>query len=591
MNIRNFAIIAHIDHGKSTLADRLLELTKTIPQEKLQPQFLDLLSLEREKGVTIKMQPCRMHYFFQGKNYILNLIDTPGHIDFQYEVSRALAAVEGVILLVDGTQGVQAQTIAHLELAKNLNLKIIPVINKIDLNPPLIENLKITLAELTNQKPEDVLLISAKTGQGVEKLIEAIILNIPPPSFDDKPKALVFDSHFDPHKGIIAHIRIKGGKFSKGDFALLIKSQKKFKIFEVGIFNPFLQEKNELLVGEIGYLATGIKEPGVLKIGETITLADNPAPPLSGYQEPKPMVFASVFPLNQKDFSNLKLVLEKIKLNDPSITFKETTSSAFGRGFLLGFLGLFHLEIIKERIKQEYKLETIFALPSVSFQVILKDQTKIEIHEPKELPDWSKIQQILEPWLEVEIFIPFNYFSPVMELMKKKRAIYQEQITFGDFLKLKYQMPLEELISGLFDQLKNITSGYGSLKWKFAGFKKGDLVKLDILIAEEINPALSKIVPKSKAEKIARETLKILKENLPRENFPIKLQAMINNRIIARETIPALKKDVAGWLYGGDRTRKMKLWQKQKRGKKKLQQLGKGKVQVPIQTLIKLMKI
>jgi GTP-binding protein LepA len=581
--IRNFAIIAHIDHGKSTLADRFLEITGTVSKDKLVPQYLDRLSLEREKGITIKMQPVTMEY----KGYFLNLIDTPGHIDFNYEVSRALKAVEGVILLVDGTQGIQAQTVHNLELAKKENLVIIPAINKIDLQIPNLDDLLEDIYKLTGEK--DVYLISAKFGTGVEELISAVIEKIPSPISRKEKCALVFDSHFDSYRGIVLHLRVFNGSFKALDEVYLRQAKYKFKILEVGIFKPELYKRETLEEGMIGYLATGIKDPGILKIGETVTF-DLETPPIEGYQEPKPVVFASVFPSTNISFENFENSLKKFQLNDPSIILEKINSPFLGKGYNVGAMGLLHLEIFTERLKREFHTDVVLTLPSIKYRAFLKSENYQEILNPEEI-DFSQVLFFEEPFIEIEIFTPLNYLENIFNLIRQSRGKVKEQIIEGSFIKIMAEMPLEELISGFYDELKSLSSGYASLRWKFLDYRKSELVKLEILIAEEKEPSLSRIIHKSKAEKIARKILLELKNSLPREEFPIKLQAKIDGRIVARETVPAIWRDIAGWLYGGDRTRKMKLWQKQKEGKKKLQKLGKGKVKIPNDVLLKILKI
>jgi GTP-binding protein LepA len=581
--IRNFAIIAHIDHGKSTLADRFLEVTGTVSKDKLVPQYLDRLSLEREKGITIKMQPVTMEY----KGYFLNLIDTPGHIDFNYEVSRALKAVEGVILLIDGTQGIQAQTVHNLELAKKENLVIIPAINKIDLQIPNLDDLLEDIYKLTGEK--DVYLISAKLGTGVEELLSAVIEKIPPPISRKEKCALVFDSHFDSYRGIVLHLRVFNGSFKALDEVYLRQAKYKFKILEVGLFKPELYKIETLDEGMIGYLATGIKDPGILKIGETVTF-DLETPPIEGYQEPKPVVFASVFPSTNISFENFENSLKKFQLNDPSIVLEKINSPFLGKGYNVGAMGLLHLEIFTERLKREFQTDVVLTLPSIKYLAFLKSKNYQEILNPEEI-DFSQVLFFEEPFIEIEIFTPLNYLENIFNLIRQSRGKVKEQIIEGSFIKIIAEMPLEELISGFYDELKSVSSGYASLRWKFLDYQKSDLVKLEILIAEEKEPSLSRIIHKSKAEKIARKILLELKNSLPREEFPIKLQAKIDGRIVARETVPAIWRDIAGWLYGGDRTRKMKLWQKQKEGKKKLQKLGKGKVKIPNDVLLKILKI
>lgn len=585
--IKNFAIIAHIDHGKSTLADRFLEITETVPKEKLIPQYLDRLSLEREKGITIKMQPVRMKY----KDYVLNLIDTPGHCDFAYEVSRALYAVEGVILLIDGTQGIQAQTISNLNIAKNLGLKIIPAINKIDLQTLDLEKLKNDIDKLLDERNIKIHLISAKLGIGIKELLEDIIETLPTPkNLSDEPLALIFDSHFDEHRGIIAHIRIFGGIFKKGETFYLKSSKYKFKAIELGYFTPELSPKDELISGEIGYIATGIKEPGIIKIGDSI-VKNLEQEAIPGYQEPQPVIFASIFPYEGIPYEKFKDSIWKLSLNDPAVKLENIVSPVFGRGYLIGCLGLLHLEIFQERLKRELNTEVILTMPTIKYKVILKNNEELFIQNPKDLPDFSQIKEILEPWAEIEIYTPLNYIEDIYELIKNNRGIIKKEDFYEGFIVIKGEIPLNELISGFFDKLKSLSSGYASLNYKFLEYRPGDLVKLDILIAEEVNPSLSRIVPRDKAQEMGRKIVQELKKLLPREQFPIKLQAAIGGKIIARETIPALKADVAGWLYGGDITRKIKLWQKQKKGKKKLQRLGKGKVKIPNEVLIKLFKI
>jgi GTP-binding protein LepA len=581
--IRNFAIIAHIDHGKSTLADRFLEITGTVSKDKLVPQYLDRLSLEREKGITIKMQPVTMEY----KGYFLNLIDTPGHIDFNYEVSRALKAVEGVILLVDGTQGIQAQTVHNLELAKKENLVIIPAINKIDLQIPNLDDLLEDIYKLTGEK--DVYLISAKLGTGVEELLSAVIEKIPCPISRKEKCALVFDSHFDFYRGIVLHLRVFSGIFKALDEVYLRQAKYKFKILEVGLFKPELYKTETLDEGMIGYLATGIKDPGILKIGETVTF-DLETSPIEGYQEPKPVVFASVFPSTNISFENFENSLKKFQLNDPSIVLEKINSPFLGKGYNVGAMGLLHLEIFTERLKREFQTDVVLTLPSIKYRAFLKSKNYQEILNPEEI-NFSQVLFFEEPFIEIEIFTPLNYLENIFNLIRQSRGKVKEQIIEGSFIKIIAEMPLEELISGFYDELKSVSSGYASLRWRFLDYRKSDLVKLEILIAEEKEPSLSRIIHKSKAEKIARKILLELKNSLPREEFPIKLQAKIDGRIVARETVPAIWRDIAGWLYGGDRTRKMKLWQKQKEGKKKLQKLGKGKVKIPNDILLKILKI
>lgn len=619
--IRNFAIIAHVDHGKSTLADRLLELTGTITADKIQPQHLDRLSLERERGITIKMQPVRMRY----DGFELNLIDTPGHIDFAYEVSRALAAVEGVVLLIDGTQGIQAQTLAHLELAKRMGLVIIPAINKIDLDIHDLEAIAADVMWLLNLSAEsDIHLVSGKTGAGVEGLLRDVIAKVPPPtsripadssadiggpdSRKSATQALIFDSHFDSYKGIIAHIRVFGGHFAAFESLAFASNRYRFKSIEVGTFAPDLTKADQLEDGEVGYLATGIRGVGIVKIGDTV-VADLSTPALPGYREPQPVIFVSIFPSTgqategrpfgpsqgkarpEANFEMFKENIEKLLLNDPSVRIEPTYSPTFGRGYLVGCMGLLHLEIFQERLRREFKTPIVITLPSLQYEIVLKNGEVKAIHTIEDLPSADKLLEIREPWARVQIYAPFSAVERICILIKQNRGLLLEQTREGSFIIITAELPLDELITGFFDDLKSISSGYASLTWELLGYRAADLVRLDILVAEELTPALSRITPRDHAESVGRKVIKELKELLPRGQFPIKLQAASGGRLIARETIPALKADVTGYLYGGDRTRKMKLWKKQQRGKKNLAERGKGRVQVPNDVLIKILRV
>ena len=592
MNIRNFVIIAHIDHGKSTLADRLLELTGTISQRKMREQFLDTMELERERGITIKMQPVRMlwHPQFEISNlksqkdlrfdfYILNLIDTPGHVDFTYEVSRALAAVEGAILLVDATQGIQAQTLANLYLAKKENLKIIGVINKIDLVSDIekLEGLKQEIAKLTNQKPEEILMISAKTGLNVEKILEKIIIEFPAPEINlEKPfKALVFDSHFDAYKGIIAYVKIVDGIASKQKTITALATKAKMQILENGIFKPELAPTENLSSGEIGYIATGLKNPSLIKVGDTLA-ANVEAEPLLGYLEPKPMVWASFYPESEGNFDLLKDALPKLKLNDASLHFEPETQEALGRGFRLGLLGMLHLDITVERLKREHNLPVVVTTPTVSYKIFYKNGSVGEIFTPADWPDMSGALSIEEPWVRLEILLPTRFIGNVMKLMSSYRSVYQKTDYLGlDHLILNFDIPLADILIDFHDRLKSSSEGYASMNYHITGYKPYDLVKLQILIAGEPVEAFSKIVPRELAYREGNAIVKKLKEIVPRQNFAVALQAAISGKVIARETISAMRKDVTGYLYGGDVTRKMKLLEKQKKGKKKRAAFGR----------------
>ena len=573
MNIRNFVIIAHIDHGKSTLADRFLEITGTVSQRKMREQFLDQMDLERERGITIKMQPVRMNFKYNGEDYILNLIDTPGHVDFTYEVSRALAAVEGAILLVDATQGIQAQTIANLYLAKKENLKIIGVINKLDLvdDPEKIEMLKQEIAKLTDQKPEEILAVSAKTGLNAEKILEKVIEKFPEPKINiEKPfQALVFDSHFDAYKGVLAYIRVVEGEISKQKLINALATKSKIQILETGVFKPELAPVEKLSSGEIGYIATGLKNPTLVRVGDT--LATNPnAEPLPGYTEPKSMVWASFYPEAADDFDLLKDALSKLKLNDAALHYEPETQEALGRGFRLGFLGMLHLDITAERLKREYNRQVIITTPTVSYRIKNRRKEILEIFTPADWPDPSQIESIEEPWIRLGILMPTRYLGGVMNLVGNYRGVYRQTDYLGmDHLILNFDIPLSDILVDFHDRLKSASEGYASMNYEFLGYKPGSLVKLQVLIAGESVEAFSKIVSKEKAYNEGNALVKKLKDIVPKQYFPVALQAAIGGKVIARETIPAMRKDVTGYLYGGDVTRKNKLLEKQKKGKKR----------------------
>ncbi|MBI5079581.1 elongation factor 4 [Candidatus Wolfebacteria bacterium] len=585
MNIRNFVIIAHIDHGKSTLADRLLEITGTVAKRKMREQFLDQMELERERGITIKMQPVRMYYNFAGEDYLLNLIDTPGHVDFTYEVSRALAAVEGAVLLVDATQGIQAQTMANLHLAKKENLKIIGAINKVDLVGDFekLESLKQEIAKLTGQKSEEILAVSAKTGFNAEKILEKVIREFPAPKID-RPngheffRALIFDSHFDPFKGVLAYIKVVEGEISKQKPINTLATGAKIQVLETGIFKPELASIEKLAAGEIGYIATGLKNPELIKVGDTLA-ADPNARPLSGYSEPKSMVWASFYPETADDFDLLKDALSRLKLNDAALHYEPETQEALGRGFRLGFLGMLHLDITAERLRREYNRQVIITTPTVSYIIKNRKGEILEIFTPVDWPDTSLIESIEEPWVRLEILIPTRHLGGVMKLMGNYRAVYNHTDYLGlDHLILNFDVPLSDILVDFHDRLKSVSEGYASMNYEFLGFRNGDLVKLQILIAEEPVEAFSKIVPKSKAYHEGNALVKKLKEIVPKQNFAVALQAAIGGKVIARETIPAMRKDVTAKLYGGDVTRKRKLLEKQKKGKKR--RAGFGRIEL-----------
>jgi len=602
-NIRNLIIISHIDHGKSTLADRFLELTKTIPKEKMRPQYLDMMDLEREKGITIKMQPVRMNYPLQTTHYALNLIDTPGHVDFSYEVSRSLAAVEGGILLVEAIKGIQAQTISNLDLAKEQNLIIIPAVNKIDLPQAKIEETRKELANLLGVQEKEVFLISAKFGTNVEKLLKAVIKKIPPPRGNpEKPlRALIFDSKYDLYKGVIAYVRIIDGKVSKGENIYFLQAGIEGTVKEVGYFRPELSPHSSLSAGEIGYIATGVKEPGKIRVGDTITslkfkIQGLKLPEaLSGYKKPKPMVFASIYPENPNDYELLREALTKLKLNDPSFILEFETKAALGRGFCCGFLGSFHAEIVSERLFREFGLNLVITTPSVIFKITKKDGKEISIYSPQDWPAPGEIKEIKESWITLKVLTPTNYLGQVLEILEdlngsyiERKYISSEDKRISEKIILVYEVPLREIIVGFYSKLKGITQGFASMNYKFLGYRPADLVKLEVLIAGAKEEAFSKIVLKDRSFEEGKKMIKKLKEVLPPQLFSVALQATIGSKIIARETIRAKRKDVTSSLYGGDYTRKKKLLQKQKKGKKKLK--ARGKIKIPPKVFLEIFK-
>lgn len=591
-NTRNFCIISHIDHGKSTLADRFLELTKTIPEGKMRPQFLDMMDLEREKGITIKMQPVRMTYYLTPNTYYLNLIDTPGHVDFSYEVSRSLAAVEGAILLIDGTKGIQAQTLANLELAKQQNLVIIPAVNKIDLPHAQIEETKEEIAQIFNILKDEIFTISAKYGTNVKGFLEAIIRKIPSPKGDSgKPlRALVFDSKYDPYKGVIAYLRIFDGEVLAGDKIYLIQAGIESQVKEIGYFKPTLEPSQELKAGEIGYVATGIKDPSMVRVGETITkLKIDQIKPLPGYQEPKPVVFASIYPKNPDDFQTLKEALDKLKLNDAAFIFEREKREFLGRGFRCGFLGSLHAEIICERLRREFDLDLIISTPSVIYKIIDKKDKEKLTFSASDLPDRSEIKQIQEPWVKLEVMTPVNYLGKVLEILKNLRGKHLKTKYFGQQrLLLIYEIPLRKIIVEFHDLLKGATQGFASMNYEILGYYPSDLVKLEILIAGRKEEVFSKVVEEDEAYQEGKKIISKLKEILPAQLFAVPLQAAVSGRIIARETIKAKRRDVVAPLYGGDYTRKRKLLEKQKKGKKRLKE--KGRVIIPSKVFFEMFK-
>ncbi|MDD2696951.1 MAG: translation elongation factor 4 [Candidatus Pacebacteria bacterium] len=589
-NLRNFVIIAHIDHGKSTLADRFLELTNTIPQTKMREQFLDAMDLERGRGITIKMHPVRMNYVFNSEPYILNLIDTPGHADFNYEVSRSLAAVEGAILLVDATQGIQAQTIYNFELAKKQNLTIIPAINKIDSPQAKIEDTKTALSQLLNIPEEEIFLVSAKQGKNIKELLEAVIKKVPAPKGEiEKPfRSLIFDSKYDSYKGIIAYVRVIDGKISQGEKIHLIQSKSEGEIKEVGYFKPEFRPAHDLKSGEIGYLATGIKEPGRVRVGDTVASSEF-AEPLAGYKEPKPVVFASMYPENPEDFDVLKESLSKLKLNDASFNFEPETKEALGRGFRCGFLGSLHAEIISERLKNEFGLNLIISTPSVVFKIRDQKNKEFLVFSPSDWPNQAEIKETEEPWARIEIITPSQYLGRVLEIVKEINGEQIETKYFGsDKILLIYEVPLKGIISGFYDNLKSVTQGFASMNYEILGYRKGELVKLEILIAGVKEEAFSKIIYREDLFKEGKKITERLKEVLPSQLFAVPIQATVSGKIIARETISAKRRDVIAPLYGGDYTRKRKLLEKQKKGKRELKE--KGRIRIPSQVFLEMFK-
>lgn len=592
-NIRNFSIIAHIDHGKSTLADRMLEVTNTIEKRKMKEQVLDSMELERERGITIKMQPVRMQYALDGQKFVLNLIDTPGHIDFSYEVSRALKAVEGSILLVDSTQGVQAQTLTTLSMAREAGLRIIPVLSKIDSPLSRTKEVSEEVVNLLDCDPDEILLVSGKTGEGVEELLKEIIRRVPPPTEkykgDNDLRALVFDFKYSNHKGVIVFIRVLDGKVSKGDSLIFGVSKEKFSALEVGVFTPNETEKDSLSSGETGYIVTGIKKPGIASVGDTITMLKNQLPPLSGYMNPLPVVWASIFPEDADDFMELKLALGKLKLSDSSFSFEEESSGSLGRGFRAGFLGMLHLEIITERLKREFNLELVITTPSITYEVLYKNGKKEKIYSPYFFPDDNVVEKVLEPWVDVKIIVPSKYLGGIMQLLYEHEAEVGDTENFGeDRSTLVLKMPLRELMRNFFDELKSVSSGFGSISYEIGEMREANVTRLDILVAEEVVPAFSRVVSKRRAEEEAEKAVERLHSILPRQLFVMKIQGKALGRIISSRTVQPYRKDVTGYLYGGDITRKKKLWEKQKKGKKKMKE--RGKVNIPQDVFLKMMR-
>ena len=593
-NIRNFCIIAHIDHGKSTLADRLLHLTGTISDRDTTEQILDSMELEREKGVTIKASAVRMSYTAKdGQDYELNLIDTPGHVDFGYEVSRALEACEGALLVVDASQGIEAQTLANLYLALEADLEIIPIINKIDLISAHPDDVAQDISNLLGTPAQDILRISAKSGVNIEAVLEAIVQQVRPPKGDENSplRALIFDSHYDSYKGVVAYVRLMDGTINPTDNLLLMASGAEVKPVEVGIFAPDLRPTSGLKAGEVGYVATGLKTVREARVGDTITLTNKPAnEPLPGYRKVKPMVYAGIYPVEGEDYANLKDALEKLQLNDASLIYEPETSQALNFGFRCGFLGMFHMEIIQERLEREYDLDIIVTSPSVEYEVVMIDGSLIRIDSPADLPDESQIAEIREPWMNIEIFTPTEFYGTMMDLTTKKRGTFVSQdYPAPNRVQLNFQIPLSELIVDFFDLLKSRTRGYASLDYQFAEYRPDALVKLEILVNEEPVDALATIVHKDAAYHKGQAVISKLKDIIPRQLFVVPIQASAGGRIISRANVKAMRKDVLAKCYGGDITRKKKLLEKQKRGKKRMKMVGQ--VEIPQEAFLAVLRV
>jgi len=593
-HIRNFSVIAHIDHGKSTLCDRILELTGAVEKRDLKAQMLDNMPLERERGITIKLNAVTVTYIAKnGEKYIFNLIDTPGHVDFSYEVSRSLAACEGALLLVDATQGVQAQTLANAYLAVDNDLMIIPIINKIDLPSADVPAAKKELEDRIGILADDAICISAKTGQGVPEVLERIVEMVPPPSGDeDAPlQALIFDSYYDSYRGVVVLIRIKNGKVKKGDKILLMAANKTYEVTEVGIRTPSEVPTQELDNGEVGYLTATIKDIKDVFAGETITSADNPAKtPLPGYRKMAPMVYCGLYPVESNDYPALKDALEKLSLNDSSLVYEPETSEALGFGFRVGFLGLLHMDVVQERLERDYNLNLILTAPSVSYKVELTDHTEMVLDNPSLLPDLTKVKEIEEPFVEASIMAPKDYVGPVMQLCQDRRGIYKD-LEYLDETRviIKYHIPLSEIIYSFFDTLKSATKGYASLDYELSGYEGSDLVKMDILLNGKVVDALSTIIYKPEAYNRSIKIVSRLKEIIPKQQFQVPVQAAINGKVIARADIKAVRKDVLAKCYGGDISRKKKLLEKQKEGKKRMKAIGD--VEIPQEAFMSVLSI
>ena len=596
-HIRNFSIIAHIDHGKSTLADRMLEITHTIEKRKMRDQVLDSMELERERGITIKMQPVRMEYKHNNENYVLNLIDTPGHIDFSYEVSRALKAVEGSILLIDSTQGVQAQTLTTLTMARDGGLKIIPVLSKIDSPLSRVEEVKDEVVKLLNCDPNEILLVSGRTGEGVENLLNEVIKKIPQPvetyQGDNNFRALVFDFKYSNHKGVIVFIRVLDGKITRGENLIFSVSNEKFNSLEVGTFSPEETPCEFLSSGDTGYIVTGIKKPGIASVGDTITKFKNPLPALPGYMQPSPVVWASVFPEDADDFTELKAALGKLKLSDSAFSFEEESSGSLGRGFRCGFLGMLHLEIITERLKREFNLKLVITMPSITYEVLMKNGKKEKIYSPYFFPDDGNIQKVFEPWVSLKIISPAKYLGNIMQLLFDHEGEVGETENFGDSRSvISVKMPLRELMRNFFDELKSTSSGYGSISYEIGEMREANVTRLDLVVADEVVPAFSRVISKKRAEEEAEKAVEKLHNIIPRQQIAFKIQGKALGRIISSKTVSPFRKDVlmhgSKVVGGGDVSRKKKLLEKQKKGKARMKE--NAKINITQDVFLKMMK-
>jgi GTP-binding protein LepA len=592
--IRNFSIIAHIDHGKSTLADRILELTHTVEGRQMRAQVLDSMDLERERGITIKAQAVRVLYEGRdGQTYQLHLIDTPGHVDFTYEVSRSLAACEGALLVVDASQGVEAQTVANTYLAIDAGLELIPCLNKIDLPGAMPEEVAAEVGELIGDDPGDVLRISAKTGDGVADVLEQLVARVPPPAGDPDapPRALIFDSEFDQYRGVIAYIRMVDGSFSKGEAISAMQAGTEAQIDDIGFFTPRMTPAAGLSAGEVGYLITGIKDVSKLRVGDTLTSASRPAAdPLPGYRDVKPMVFCGLFPVDSDDFAELRDALEKLSLNDAALSYEPETSEALGFGFRCGFLGLLHMDIVRERLEREYDLELLTTMPSVEFEVTLTDGGEVAVHNPSDFPDPALIAEVREPFIRASILAPKDHVGAIMELCQERRGEHAGMHWLSpERVQITYDLPLAEIVLDFFDQLKSRTRGYASLDYDLIGMRASDLVKLDILLAGDPIDALSMVVHREKAYAAGRALAEKLRERIPRQQYDVPIQAAIGSHVIARETIKAYRKDVIAKCYGGDITRKRKLLEKQKAGKRRMKQVGR--IEVPQEAFLAVLEL